>query len=120
RRRAGRAGAVAVRAGGGQPGVRRAARWAARPGGPGRVHAGTLKHQGGDRLPVSAAATRPYVARPGPNAERLGPTRPPPPVPHSWSAMHREYDGRRMDGFYTTGGINTPATTPPRTLRPTR
>ena len=28
-------------------------------------------------------------------------------VPHSWSAMHSEYDGGRMDGFYTTGGINT-------------
>jgi phospholipase C len=27
-------------------------------------------------------------------------------VPHSWSAMHSEYDGGRMDGFYTTGGIN--------------
>jgi phospholipase C len=28
-------------------------------------------------------------------------------VPHSWSAMHSEYNGGRMDGFYTTGGINT-------------
>jgi phospholipase C len=28
-------------------------------------------------------------------------------VPHSWSAMHSEYDGGRMDGFYTTGGSNT-------------
>jgi phospholipase C len=28
-------------------------------------------------------------------------------VPHSWSAMHSGYDGGRMDGFYTTGGINT-------------
>ncbi len=28
-------------------------------------------------------------------------------VPHSWSAMHSEWDGGRMDGFYTTGGINT-------------
>jgi phospholipase C len=28
-------------------------------------------------------------------------------VPHSWSAMHSEYDGGRMDGFYTTGGTNT-------------
>lgn len=30
-----------------------------------------------------------------------------PDIPHSWSAMHSEYDGGRMDGFYTTGGINT-------------
>src|SRR5262249_717591 len=29
-------------------------------------------------------------------------------VPHSWSAMHSEYDGGRMDGFYTTGGGPTP------------
>jgi phospholipase C len=28
-------------------------------------------------------------------------------VPHTWSAMHSEYDGGRMDGFYTTAGINT-------------
>jgi phospholipase C len=28
-------------------------------------------------------------------------------VPHTWSAMHSEYDGGRMDGFYTTGGSNT-------------
>ena len=30
-----------------------------------------------------------------------------PDVPHSWSAMHSEYDGGKMDGFYTVGGINT-------------
>ena len=30
-----------------------------------------------------------------------------PDIPHNWSAMHSEYDGGRMDGFYTTGGINT-------------
>jgi phospholipase C len=28
-------------------------------------------------------------------------------VPHSWSAMHSEWDNWRMDGFYTTGGMNT-------------
>jgi phospholipase C len=28
-------------------------------------------------------------------------------VPHDWSAMHREWNGGRMDGFYTTGGIDT-------------
>ncbi|TMD48419.1 MAG: twin-arginine translocation signal domain-containing protein [Chloroflexi bacterium] len=29
-----------------------------------------------------------------------------PDIGHSWSAMHREYDGGKMDGFYTTDGIN--------------
>jgi phospholipase C len=29
-----------------------------------------------------------------------------PDVPHSWGAMHSEYDGGAMDGFYTTAGIN--------------
>jgi phospholipase C len=28
-------------------------------------------------------------------------------VPHSWSAMHSEWHGGSMDGFYTTGGVNT-------------
>jgi phospholipase C len=28
-------------------------------------------------------------------------------VPHSWSAMHSEWNNGRMDGFYTTGGSNT-------------
>jgi phospholipase C len=28
-------------------------------------------------------------------------------VPHGWSAMHAEYNGGRMDGFYTVGGIGT-------------
>ena len=27
-------------------------------------------------------------------------------IGHSWSAMHDEYDGGRMDGFFTTDGIN--------------
>jgi phospholipase C len=30
-----------------------------------------------------------------------------PDVPHSWTAMHSEWDGGRMDGFFTTGGMNT-------------
>jgi len=29
-----------------------------------------------------------------------------PDIGHSWSAMHHEYDGGTMDGFYTTDGIN--------------
>src|SRR4030095_4578445 len=29
-----------------------------------------------------------------------------PDVGHSWFAMHAEYDGGAMDGFYTTDGIN--------------
>lgn len=29
-----------------------------------------------------------------------------PDVPHTWSAMHSEYGGGRMDGFYTTAGSN--------------
>jgi len=29
-----------------------------------------------------------------------------PDIGHSWSEMHREYNGGRMDGFYTTDGIN--------------
>src|SRR5258708_1186951 len=29
-----------------------------------------------------------------------------PDIGHSWGAMHAEYDGGRMDGFYTTDGIN--------------
>jgi len=29
-----------------------------------------------------------------------------PDVGHSWTVMHREYDGGAMDGFYTTDGIN--------------
>jgi phospholipase C len=29
-----------------------------------------------------------------------------PDIGHSWSAMHSEYDGGNMDGFYTTDGIN--------------
>jgi phospholipase C len=29
-----------------------------------------------------------------------------PDIGHSWSAMHSEYDGGQMDGFYTTDGIN--------------
>jgi len=29
-----------------------------------------------------------------------------PDIGHSWSAMHSEYDGGKMDGFYTTDGIN--------------
>jgi phospholipase C len=29
-----------------------------------------------------------------------------PDIGHSWSAMHAEYDGGAMDGFYTTNGIN--------------
>jgi phospholipase C len=28
-------------------------------------------------------------------------------IPHSWGAMHAEWDGGRMDGFYTTGGRDT-------------
>jgi phospholipase C len=28
-------------------------------------------------------------------------------VPHGWNAMHAEYNGGRMDGFYTVGGIGT-------------
>jgi phospholipase C len=30
-----------------------------------------------------------------------------PDVPHTWSAMHSEWNGGRMDGFYTTAGGNT-------------
>jgi phospholipase C len=30
-----------------------------------------------------------------------------PDVPHDWASMHAEWDGWRMDGFYTTGGANT-------------
>lgn len=29
-----------------------------------------------------------------------------PDIGHSWTATHKEYDGGRMDGFYTTDGIN--------------
>jgi phospholipase C len=29
-----------------------------------------------------------------------------PDIGHSWSAMHSEYDSGKMDGFYTTDGIN--------------
>jgi phospholipase C len=29
-----------------------------------------------------------------------------PDIGHSWGAMHAEYDGGKMDGFYTTDGIN--------------
>jgi phospholipase C len=29
-----------------------------------------------------------------------------PDIGHSWGAMHSEYDGGKMDGFYTTDGIN--------------
>jgi phospholipase C len=29
-----------------------------------------------------------------------------PDIGHSWGAMHTEYDGGKMDGFYTTDGIN--------------
>jgi phospholipase C len=29
-----------------------------------------------------------------------------PDIGHSWSAMHSQYDGGKMDGFYTTDGIN--------------
>ena len=29
-----------------------------------------------------------------------------PDIGHSWSAMHSEYHGGKMDGFYTTDGIN--------------
>jgi phospholipase C len=29
-----------------------------------------------------------------------------PDVPHGWTAMHREFNNFRMDGFYTTGGAN--------------
>ena len=29
-----------------------------------------------------------------------------PDIGHSWNAMHNEYDGGKMDGFYTTDGIN--------------
>jgi phospholipase C len=29
-----------------------------------------------------------------------------PDIGHSWGAMHSEYDGGAMDGFYTTAGIN--------------
>jgi phospholipase C len=29
-----------------------------------------------------------------------------PDIGHSWGAMHAEYDGGAMDGFYTTDGIN--------------
>src|SRR5450759_2986644 len=29
-----------------------------------------------------------------------------PDIGHGWNAMHGEYDGGRMDGFYTTNGIN--------------
>lgn len=28
-------------------------------------------------------------------------------VPHDWVSMHREWNEGKMDGFYTTGGINT-------------
>jgi phospholipase C len=27
-----------------------------------------------------------------------------PDIPHSWAAMHRQWNGGRMDGFYRTGG----------------
>jgi len=30
-----------------------------------------------------------------------------PDIPHDWTSMHAEWDGAAMDGFYTTGGINT-------------
>ena len=29
-----------------------------------------------------------------------------PDISHTWSAMHSEYDGGAMDGFYTTHGVN--------------
>lgn len=29
-----------------------------------------------------------------------------PDIGHSWGAMHRQYDSGKMDGFYTTDGIN--------------
>src|SRR5216683_1994284 len=29
-----------------------------------------------------------------------------PDIGHSWNAMHNEYDGGKMDGFYTTDGLN--------------
>jgi phospholipase C len=29
-----------------------------------------------------------------------------PDIGHGWNAMHGEYDGGKMDGFYTTDGIN--------------
>lgn len=29
-----------------------------------------------------------------------------PDISHTWSAMHREYHGGAMDGFYTTHGVN--------------
>jgi phospholipase C len=48
-------------------------------------------------------------SQPGPN----GPVAPyhftslsTPDIGHSWSAMHAEYDGGGMDGFYRTDGIN--------------
>ena len=30
-----------------------------------------------------------------------------PDVPHSYAAMHQEWNGGRMNGFYTTGGLQT-------------
>jgi phospholipase C len=30
-----------------------------------------------------------------------------PDVPHDWASMHAEWDGWRMDGFFTTGGRDT-------------
>ena len=29
-----------------------------------------------------------------------------PDPPHSWSAVHQQYNGGRMDGFYGVGGAN--------------
>jgi phospholipase C len=29
-----------------------------------------------------------------------------PDIPHSWGAVHRQWDGGAMDGFYTTDGMN--------------
>src|SRR6266571_6287723 len=35
-----------------------------------------------------------------------------PDIGHSWNATHGEWDSGKMDGFYTTDGINCLATTP--------